>query len=109
MSQDAGQKQFGAVACSVCGMLYSAANPEDESQHLLFHNQFISAVKYVVRGSHLLFVLLNLTVFAHKGNKHIYAQGFCKFKKASEFFPLSAELSFYLDYIIFAKVVQHTE
>uniref|UniRef100_A0A8D3CDF7 N-acetyltransferase ESCO acetyl-transferase domain-containing protein n=3 Tax=Scophthalmus maximus TaxID=52904 RepID=A0A8D3CDF7_SCOMX len=28
-------------------MLYSAANPEDESQHLLFHNQFISAVKYV--------------------------------------------------------------
>nr|XP_057915499.1 uncharacterized protein LOC131108520 isoform X1 [Doryrhamphus excisus] len=44
---DAGQKHFGAVACNVCGMLYSAANPEDESQHLLFHNQFISAVKYV--------------------------------------------------------------
>ncbi|XP_061777470.1 uncharacterized protein LOC133569251 [Nerophis ophidion] len=44
---DAGQKHFGAVACSVCGMLYSAAHPEDESQHLLFHNQFISAVKYV--------------------------------------------------------------
>ncbi|CAL9698148.1 unnamed protein product [Knipowitschia caucasica] len=44
---DAGQKHFGPVACSVCGMLYSAANPEDESQHLLFHNQFISAVKYV--------------------------------------------------------------
>ncbi|XP_029385137.1 protein MLP1 homolog isoform X2 [Echeneis naucrates] len=44
---DAGQKHFGAVACSVCGMLYSAANPEDESQHLLFHNQFVSAVKYV--------------------------------------------------------------
>lgn len=52
-SQDAGQKHFGAVACSVCGMLYSAANPEDESQHLLFHNQFISAVKYVVRESHM--------------------------------------------------------
>lgn len=47
--QDAGQKHFGAVGCTVCGMLYSAANPEDESQHLLFHNQFISAVKYVVR------------------------------------------------------------
>ncbi|XP_058479528.1 microtubule-associated protein futsch-like isoform X2 [Solea solea] len=44
---DAGQKHFGAVACNVCGMLYSAANPEDESQHILFHNQFISAVKYV--------------------------------------------------------------
>lgn len=48
--QDAGQKHFGAVGCTVCGMLYSAANPEDESQHLLFHNQFISAVKYVVRA-----------------------------------------------------------
>ncbi|KAJ0022819.1 hypothetical protein NQD34_014953, partial [Periophthalmus magnuspinnatus] len=46
-NKDAGQKHFGPVACSVCGMLYSAANPEDESQHLLFHNQFISAVKYV--------------------------------------------------------------
>ncbi|XP_008394886.1 protein MLP1 homolog [Poecilia reticulata] len=44
---DAGQKHFGPEACSVCGMLYSAANPEDESQHLLFHNQFVSAVKYV--------------------------------------------------------------
>ncbi|KAJ8010340.1 hypothetical protein DPEC_G00074050 [Dallia pectoralis] len=44
---DAGQKHFGAVTCGVCGMLYSAANTEDESQHLLFHNQFISAVKYV--------------------------------------------------------------
>ncbi|KAK5604328.1 hypothetical protein CRENBAI_019677 [Crenichthys baileyi] len=44
---DAGQKHFGPEACSVCGMLYSAANTEDESQHLLFHNQFISAVKYV--------------------------------------------------------------
>ncbi|XP_074239805.1 N-acetyltransferase ESCO1 isoform X2 [Saimiri boliviensis] len=45
---DAGQKRFGAVSCNVCGMLYTASNPEDETQHLLFHNQFISAVKYVV-------------------------------------------------------------
>ncbi|XP_070291783.1 titin homolog [Salvelinus sp. IW2-2015] len=44
---DAGQKHFGAVTCGVCGMLYSASNPEDESQHLHFHNQFISAVRYV--------------------------------------------------------------
>uniref|UniRef100_A0A8C2RC12 N-acetyltransferase ESCO acetyl-transferase domain-containing protein n=1 Tax=Capra hircus TaxID=9925 RepID=A0A8C2RC12_CAPHI len=29
-------------------MLYTASNPEDETQHLLFHNQFISAVKYVL-------------------------------------------------------------
>lgn len=47
--QDAGQKAFGAVTCNICGMLYSPSSPEDESQHLLFHNQFISAVKYVVR------------------------------------------------------------
>ncbi|RXM99343.1 N-acetyltransferase ESCO1 [Acipenser ruthenus] len=46
-STDAGQKRFGAISCNMCGMLYSAANPEDEAQHLLFHNQFISAVKYV--------------------------------------------------------------
>ncbi|XP_020826339.1 N-acetyltransferase ESCO1 isoform X2 [Phascolarctos cinereus] len=45
---DAGQKRFGAVSCNICGMLYTASNPEDETQHLLFHNQFISAVKYVV-------------------------------------------------------------
>ncbi|NXP71234.1 ESCO1 acetyltransferase, partial [Ramphastos sulfuratus] len=44
---DAGQKRFGAVSCNICGMLYTASNPEDETQHLLFHNQFISAVRYV--------------------------------------------------------------
>ncbi|NXG77269.1 ESCO1 acetyltransferase, partial [Baryphthengus martii] len=44
---DAGQKRFGAVSCNICGMLYTVSNPEDETQHLLFHNQFISAVKYV--------------------------------------------------------------
>ncbi|XP_034023320.1 uncharacterized protein LOC117507563 isoform X2 [Thalassophryne amazonica] len=44
---EAEQKHFGTAACSVCGMLYSTTNPEDESQHLLFHNQFASAVKYV--------------------------------------------------------------
>lgn len=32
-------------------MLYSASSQEDETQHLLFHNQFISAVRYVVRRS----------------------------------------------------------
>nr|XP_042710751.1 N-acetyltransferase ESCO1 isoform X2 [Chrysemys picta bellii] len=47
LDEDAGQKRFGAISCSICGMLYTASNPEDETQHLLFHNQFISAVKYV--------------------------------------------------------------
>ncbi|TRY91389.1 hypothetical protein DNTS_013520 [Danionella cerebrum] len=44
---DTSQKVFGSVTCNVCGMLYSPSSAEDESQHLLFHNQFISAVKYV--------------------------------------------------------------
>ncbi|KAF7708013.1 N-acetyltransferase ESCO1 [Silurus meridionalis] len=38
---------FGATSCNVCGMLYSPSTTEDETQHLLFHNQFISAVRYV--------------------------------------------------------------
>ncbi|NXG03550.1 ESCO1 acetyltransferase, partial [Sakesphorus luctuosus] len=44
---DGGQKRFGAISCNICGMLYTMSNPEDETQHLLFHNQFISAVRYV--------------------------------------------------------------
>ncbi|NWV20854.1 ESCO1 acetyltransferase, partial [Origma solitaria] len=44
---DGGQKRFGAISCNICGMLYTVSNPDDETQHLLFHNQFISAVKYV--------------------------------------------------------------
>lgn len=39
---------FGATTCNVCGMLYSPSTTEDETQHMLFHNQFISAVRYVV-------------------------------------------------------------
>ncbi|KAM9487912.1 uncharacterized protein esco1 isoform 1-T2 [Clarias gariepinus] len=41
------QNAFGATSCNVCGMLYSPSTTEDETQHLLFHNQFISAVRYV--------------------------------------------------------------
>ncbi|XP_060777391.1 N-acetyltransferase ESCO1 isoform X2 [Neoarius graeffei] len=44
---DKNQNAFGATTCSVCGMLYSPSTTEDETQHLLFHNQFISAVRYV--------------------------------------------------------------
>lgn len=47
--KDKNQNAFGATTCSVCGMLYSPSTTEDETQHLLFHNQFISAVRYVVR------------------------------------------------------------
>ncbi|XP_076826367.1 uncharacterized protein esco1 [Brachyhypopomus gauderio] len=46
-SSERSQNAFGAVTCNVCGMLYSPSTTEDETQHLLFHNQFISAVRYV--------------------------------------------------------------
>ncbi|XP_029352058.1 N-acetyltransferase ESCO2 [Echeneis naucrates] len=44
---DAGQKQFGATACSSCGMVYSADNPEDNFQHTQFHQRFLDSIKFV--------------------------------------------------------------
>ncbi|CAN9507495.1 unnamed protein product [Ophioblennius macclurei] len=44
---DAGQKQFGAIVCSSCGMVYSADNPEDNFQHVQFHRRFLDSIKYV--------------------------------------------------------------
>ncbi|KAF7662624.1 hypothetical protein LDENG_00229150 [Lucifuga dentata] len=44
---DAGQKQFGAMTCSSCGMVYSADNPEDNLQHTQFHQRFLDSIKFV--------------------------------------------------------------
>ncbi|KAM9240312.1 N-acetyltransferase ESCO2 [Leptosomus discolor] len=44
---DAGQKHFGAVVCKSCGMIYTAASPEDEAQHLQHHERFLEALRYV--------------------------------------------------------------
>ncbi|XP_016889122.1 N-acetyltransferase ESCO2 isoform X3 [Cynoglossus semilaevis] len=44
---DAGQKQFGAVTCSSCGMVYSIDNPEDTFQHTQFHQRFVDSIKFV--------------------------------------------------------------
>ncbi|KAM6915055.1 N-acetyltransferase ESCO2 [Xenentodon cancila] len=44
---DAGQKQFGPVTCSSCGMVYSADNPEDNFQHTQFHQRFLNSIKFV--------------------------------------------------------------
>uniref|UniRef100_UPI0037E90747 N-acetyltransferase ESCO2 n=1 Tax=Semicossyphus pulcher TaxID=241346 RepID=UPI0037E90747 len=44
---DAGQKQFGAITCSSCGMVYSADNPEDNFQHTQFHQRFLDSIKFV--------------------------------------------------------------
>lgn len=47
--QDAGQKHIGATVCKSCGMVYSAANPEDEAHHVQYHQRFIEGIKYTVR------------------------------------------------------------
>ncbi|XP_077409670.1 N-acetyltransferase ESCO2 [Vanacampus margaritifer] len=44
---DAGQKQFGAVTCGSCGMVYSADNPEDHFQHEQFHQSLLDSIKFV--------------------------------------------------------------
>ncbi|KYO32287.1 N-acetyltransferase ESCO2 isoform B [Alligator mississippiensis] len=44
---DAGQKHFGAVVCKSCGMIYTAASPEDEAQHIQHHQRFLEGLKYV--------------------------------------------------------------
>ncbi|NXC50180.1 ESCO2 acetyltransferase, partial [Penelope pileata] len=44
---DAGQKHFGTVVCKSCGMIYAAASPEDEAQHIQHHERFLEALRYV--------------------------------------------------------------
>ncbi|NXL01955.1 ESCO2 acetyltransferase, partial [Mesembrinibis cayennensis] len=44
---DAGQKHFGAVVCKSCGMIYTAASPEDEAQHIQHHARFLEGLRYV--------------------------------------------------------------
>nr|XP_033793422.1 N-acetyltransferase ESCO2 [Geotrypetes seraphini] len=44
---DAGQKHFGAITCRSCGMIYTAANPEDETQHIKYHQRFMEGIKFV--------------------------------------------------------------
>ncbi|XP_029452760.1 N-acetyltransferase ESCO2 [Rhinatrema bivittatum] len=44
---DAGQKHFGAVTCRFCGMIYTAASPEDEAQHVQYHQRFLEGIKFV--------------------------------------------------------------
>ncbi|XP_078506079.1 N-acetyltransferase ESCO2 isoform X2 [Lissotriton helveticus] len=44
---DAGQKHFGAVTCKSCGMIYTAASPEDEAQHVQYHQRLLEGIKFV--------------------------------------------------------------
>ncbi|XP_075412586.1 N-acetyltransferase ESCO2 [Tenrec ecaudatus] len=43
---DAGQKHFGATMCRSCGMIYTASNPEDELQHVQYHQRFLQGISY---------------------------------------------------------------
>ncbi|NWW84573.1 ESCO2 acetyltransferase, partial [Rhynochetos jubatus] len=44
---DAGQKHFGAIVCKSCGMIYTAASPEDEAQHIQHHERYLEGLRYV--------------------------------------------------------------
>ncbi|KAM4694998.1 N-acetyltransferase ESCO2 [Discoglossus pictus] len=44
---DAGQKHFGPVVCSTCGMIYAAASLEDEAQHAQYHQRLLESIRYV--------------------------------------------------------------
>ncbi|NWV04187.1 ESCO2 acetyltransferase, partial [Ptilonorhynchus violaceus] len=43
---DAGQRRLGAEQCGSCGMLFSAASPEDELQHLRHHRRLLQGLRY---------------------------------------------------------------
>lgn len=40
---------FVAVSCNAHGMPHRASNPDEETQHLLLHSQFISVIKYLIK------------------------------------------------------------
>ncbi|XP_072265017.1 N-acetyltransferase ESCO2 [Pyxicephalus adspersus] len=44
---DAGQKHFGPVVCSTCGMIYTAASLQDETQHAQYHQRLLESIRYV--------------------------------------------------------------
>lgn len=43
---DLGQKRYGAVTCATCGTVYTAAHPEDETDHARFHKKYLSSIKF---------------------------------------------------------------
>ncbi|XP_052777897.1 N-acetyltransferase ESCO2-like isoform X2 [Mya arenaria] len=47
MMLDAGQvKRYGATQCEVCGMVYTQAEPADETTHYNFHTSVLNALKF---------------------------------------------------------------
>lgn len=77
MTLDAGQKKFGATQCDTCGMIYSQAEPTDETTHAKFHQSILNALKFpgwkkerVVQeyddGSRVVMVTYEDPKYAHK-------------------------------------------
>lgn len=48
MMIDAGQKEFGAKQCKVCGVLFEVGNTSDDASHRDYHNHLLTALKYTV-------------------------------------------------------------
>ncbi|KAK6990869.1 N-acetyltransferase ESCO1 [Biomphalaria glabrata] len=46
MILDAGQKQFGAIQCPVCNMVYCPADPVDKTAHRKFHSHMEEVLKF---------------------------------------------------------------
>lgn len=46
MYLDLGQKKFGHITCSICGMVYTQAESDDEDSHRLFHERFLSGIRF---------------------------------------------------------------
>ncbi|KAG1678570.1 N-acetyltransferase ESCO1 [Nymphon striatum] len=43
---DAGQKDFGAVRCQTCNMVFTIREPHDEMAHSRFHNMFVNTLRF---------------------------------------------------------------
>ena len=46
--QDFGQKHFGPVTCSGCGMVYNTFDEQDELEHRKFHDTALSVRNFAV-------------------------------------------------------------
>lgn len=43
---DIGQKDFGHITCSTCGMVYTKSQEDDEAQHARYHQKIVQKLKF---------------------------------------------------------------
>ncbi|KAK3727808.1 hypothetical protein QZH41_008230 [Actinostola sp. cb2023] len=46
MYLDLGQRNFGHVTCTRCGMVYTHAQPDDEIDHIRHHKKFVNGLRF---------------------------------------------------------------